>query len=209
MGHKMELFTYPKSSAAYRVRIALNLKDIAHTLTPVNRLENEQTSNAYKALNPQGLVPSLKLEDGQILTQSPAILEYLETISPQVPLLPKNPIDTAVVRSWCNIIGCDIHPIDNLRVLKYLTGPLKQSEESKLTWYHHWIKLGFDALEQKVKAAPYCFGKEVTHADLYLIPQVYNALRFDHDMSAYPKIMNIYAACNQLSAFVDAAPENQ
>lgn len=205
----MELFTYPKSSAAYRVRIALNVKGIAHTPTPVNLLENEQTSDAYKALNSQGLVPSLKLDDGQILTQSPAILEYLEEISTQVPLLPKKPIDAAMVRSWCSIIGCDIHPIDNLRVLKYLTGPLQQSEENKLTWYHHWIKLGFDALEHKVRATPYCFGEEVTHADLYLVPQVYNALRFDHDMSAYPKIMSIYKACNQLSAFVDAAPENQ
>ncbi len=205
----MELFTYPKSSAAYRVRIALNLKGIAHTLTPVNLLENEQTSDAYTALNPQGLVPALKLDNGQILTQSPAILEFLETVSTDAPLLPKDPIEAALVRSMCNIIGCDIHPIDNLRVLKYLTGTLAQSEESKLAWYHHWIKLGFDTLEQKLKATPYSFGDRVTHADLYLVPQVYNALRFNHDMSVYPKIMRVYTICNQLEAFIDAAPENQ
>ncbi len=205
----MELFTYPKSSAAYRVRIALNIKGIRHTLTPVNLLESEQTSEAYKALNPQGLVPALKLDNGQILTQSPAILEYLEDISPQIPLLPQKPADAAVVRSWCNVIGCDIHPIDNLRVLKYLTGPLQHSEDAKLIWYHHWIKLGFDVLEHQFKAAPYCFGDQVTHADLYLVPQVYNALRFNHDMSAYPKIMRIYTACHQLPAFINASPDNQ
>ncbi len=203
----MELFTYFRSSAAYRVRIALNLKKIDHTLTDVNLLEGAHKSDAYLDLNPQGLVPALKLDDGRIINQSSAMLEYLETVFTNKPLLPTDPFDAATIRNWCNIIACDIHPVDNLRVLKYLTGTLSVSEDEKLIWYHHWIKLGFDALEPQLKATPYCFGDEVTLADLYLIPQVYNALRFDQDMSAFPKISNIYKNCNQLDAFKRASPD--
>lgn len=205
----MELFTYFRSSAAYRVRIALNLKGIEHQLTPVNLLKGEHKSEAYKQLQPQGLVPALKLDDGRVINQSTAILEYLETEYPQVPLLPSDSYDAAIVRSWVNLIGCDIHPIDNLRVLKYLVHELGVGEEDKVAWYQHWITEGFTALESQIKAAPYCFGSEVTLADLYLVPQVYNALRFNTDMSAFPKIMSVYEACNALAAFDNAKPENQ
>ncbi|MBE7637829.1 maleylacetoacetate isomerase [Sneathiella sp. P13V-1] len=205
----MELFTYFRSSAAYRVRIALNLKEIPHKLTTVNLLKAEHKSDAYLKLNPQGLVPSLKLDDGRVINQSTAMLEYLEATSDSYPLLPSNPYDAATVREWCNIIGNDIHPVDNLRILKYLTGTLGVSEDEKMTWYHHWIHEGFKALESQVKATPYCFGNQITLADLYLVPQVYNALRFDLDMANYPKIRSIYDACNKLEAFINAAPENQ
>lgn len=204
-----ELFTYFRSSAAYRVRIALNLKAIAHTLTPVNLVANEHQADGYKALNAQGLVPTLKLPDGRLLTQSPAILDYLDAVHPETPLLPADPFEAAQVKQWCNIIGCDIHPVNNLRVLKYLTGDLGVSEDDKLVWYHHWIKLGFESLETQLIGAPYCFGKDISQADLYLIPQVYNALRFKIDMTPYPKIMAIYTACQELDAFIKAAPENQ
>nr|WP_067299096.1 maleylacetoacetate isomerase [Marinobacterium profundum] len=205
----MELFTYFRSSAAYRVRLALNLKGIEHRLTPVNLLTGEQLGEAYRRLNPQGLLPALKLDSGALLTQSSAILEYLETVYPQTPLLPADPVAAAQVRAWANLIACDIHPLDNLRVLKYLKGSLNISDEDKTAWYLHWIREGFDVLEKQLVAAPFCHGAEVTLADLYLIPQVYNALRFKLDMSAYPKILSIWEACNQLDAFDAARPEKQ
>ncbi|UTW12652.1 maleylacetoacetate isomerase [Marinobacterium rhizophilum] len=205
----MELFTYFRSSAAYRVRIALNLKGIEHRLTTVNLLTGEQRGDHYLALNPQGLLPALKLDSGELLTQSTAILEYLETAYPQTPLLPADPVAAAQVRAWASLIACDIHPVDNLRVLKYLKGTLQVSDDDKTAWYLHWIREGFDVLESQLKAAPYCNGAEVTLADLYLIPQVYNALRFKLDMAAYPKIQSIWEACNRLPAFDAARPENQ
>jgi maleylacetoacetate isomerase len=204
-----ELYTYFRSSAAYRVRIALNLKEIDHTLTVVNLLTADHQQEAYKAVNPQGLVPALKLPDGRILSQSPAILSYLERTHTNLPLLPSDPFDAALIEQWCDVIACDIHPVNNLRVLKYLTGELKVSEADKIAWYQHWISLGFESLEGQIKAAPYCFGDKVTLADLYLIPQVYNALRFHQDMSNFPKIMSVYEACNKLDAFIAAAPEQQ
>ncbi|NVK42205.1 MAG: maleylacetoacetate isomerase [Oceanospirillaceae bacterium] len=205
----MELFTYFRSSAAYRVRIALNLKGIEHRLTPVNLLQGEHLGDDYRALNPQGLVPALKLDDGRLLTQSTAILEYLEAEYPDRPLLPADHYEAARVRAWSNLIACDIHPVDNLRVLKYLKGTLAISDDEKTAWYQHWIHEGFKALELQLAAEPYCHGSDVTLADLYLIPQVYNALRFELDMSAYPKIHSIWDACNALPAFDDARPENQ
>jgi len=203
----MELFDYFRSSAAYRIRIALNLKSIPYTQTPVNLLTADHKSADYLALNPQGLVPTLKLDDGRLLTQSTAILEYLETAYPETPLLPADPYDAAKIRGWCNLIACDIHPVNNLRVLKYLTGTLGVSEEDKLTWYHHWIREGFDALEQQIDAAPFMAGEVITLADVYLVPQVYNALRFELDMSLYPKIMRSYDACHIKPEFTAAAPE--
>jgi len=205
----MELYTYFRSSAAYRVRIALNLKAIAHTLIPVNLLKGEHHGNDYKALQPQGLVPALKTDDGKLINQSTAMLEYLEAEHPQIPLLPSDCYDAAIVRGWANTIACDIHPIDNLRVLKYLVNEFDVNDEQKTAWYQHWIIEGFTALESQIKATPYCFGSEVTLADVYLIPQVYNALRFHTDMSAFPKIMAIYDTCNTLGAFDKAKPENQ
>ena len=205
----MELFGYFRSSAAYRVRIALNLKGIAYQQRAVNLVAAEQRSEDYLAFNPQGLVPALRLKDGTVLNQSPAILEWLETAFAGKPLLPSNPLDAARIRAWTNTIACDIHPLNNLRVLKYLSAELEVSDAQKNAWYHHWIALGFTALESQIKAAPYCDGSSVTMADVYLIPQVYNALRFNQDMSAYPKIMSVWEHCSQQQAFIDAHPDNQ
>ncbi|NIB41040.1 maleylacetoacetate isomerase [Pseudomaricurvus alkylphenolicus] len=205
----MELFTYFRSSAAYRLRIALNLKGLDAQMTAVNLLKGEHRSPEYLAINSQGLVPSFKTDDGEVLTQSPAILEWLEENHPQTPLLPVDSVERAKVRSWCYQIGCDIHPICNLRVLKYVAGDLGGGDEGKKAWLHHWMGLGFDALEAQLGEGPYCNGDQVTLADVYLIPQVFNALRFEVDMTPYPKIMAAYEACNQLDAFQKAAPANQ
>lgn len=205
----MELYGYFRSSAAYRLRIALNLKGIEVKQIPVNLLNGEQKSDAYKAINPQGLVPSLKTDEGDFLTQSPAILEWLEEQYPAQPLLPQEPLARAKVRSLCMQIACDIHPICNLRVLKYVANDLGAGDEGKLRWIHHWIGEGFSAFEQQLGAGPYCMGEQITLADVYLIPQVFNALRFKLPMHAYPKIMAVYHACNQLSAFQQAAPDQQ
>lgn len=205
----MELYTYFRSSAAYRVRIALNIKEIQHTLTAVNLLKGDHCNASYKALNPQGLVPTLKLNDGKLIYQSTSILEYLEKEYPAIPLLPSDSFDAATIRAWSNIIACDIHPLDNLRVLKYLVGELNVDDKDKMTWYHHWIIEGFTSLESQLLATPYCFGKSITLADVYLIPMVYNALRFNLPMEEFPKILAIYDACNRLETFDKAKPENQ
>lgn len=205
----MELYSYYRSSAAYRVRIALNLKEISCSILPVNLLQAEHQSAGYRSINPQGLVPTLKTGQGHIITQSTAILEWLEETYPDTPLLPEDALERATIRSWCSQIACDIHPVNNLRVLKYLTSDIGVEEAVKNRWYHHWIEEGFAALEAQISAAPYCFGTHVTLADLYLVPQVFNALRFEVPMDPFPKIMQVYESCNQLSAFIDAKPENQ
>ena len=205
----MKLYSYFRSSAAYRLRIALNLKGLDYEVVGVNLLEGEHKQAAYKAINPQGLVPSLATAEGDIITQSPAVLEWLEERYPTPALLPEDALQKATVRSWCFQIACDIHPICNLRVLKYVAGDLGAGEAGKTEWLHHWMSEGFAALESQLSAGPYCGGAQVSLADVYLIPQVFNALRFKLDMSAFPKIMAIYAACNQLPAFVSAKPENQ
>lgn len=204
----MKLYTYFRSSAAYRVRIALNLKNIPHELAGVNLLKAEQTAAPYTDKNPQGLLPALETEHG-VLAQSLAILEWLEETHPETPLLPSNSWEKAQVRNFCYAIACDIHPIDNLRVLKYLSGELNITEEQKNTWYRHWIIEGFGKLEKTLGDSHYCFGDTPTLADACLVPQVFNALRFKVDMSQFPKIHAIYARCNELQAFIDAAPENQ
>jgi maleylacetoacetate isomerase len=205
----MELYTYFRSSAAYRVRIALNLKKITHTLIPVNLLTKEHQADSYKAINGQGLIPALKLSDDRVITQSTAILEYLENCYPDIPLIPNDPFQASQVRSFCNIIACDIHPINNLRILSYLTGDLKLPEAEKLTWYRRWIEDGFDVLETQLSSTKTCFDDKPGLADAYLIPQVYNAIRFNLDLDRYPKISNIYEYCNHLPAFINAAPEAQ
>ncbi|MAZ86734.1 MAG: maleylacetoacetate isomerase [Cellvibrionaceae bacterium] len=205
----MELFSYFRSSAAYRVRIALNLKGLDHQITGVNLLEKAHKSDDYLAINPQGLVPSLRTSEGNIVTQSPAILEWLEENYPEKPLLPEDSFERAKVRSWCYQIACDIHPICNLRVLKYVSSDLNGGEKGKLQWIQHWIREGFSALEQQLDTGRYCNGDTISLADVYLIPQVFNALRFNVDMTDFPRIRSIYEACNQLTAFIDAQPENQ
>ena len=205
----MELYSYFRSTAAYRVRIALNLKGIVYSLTPVNLLKDEQKSDWYLAVNPLGLVPALRLDDGTVLSQSTAILEWLDETSPSMPLLPAEPLQRSRVRAMANIIACDIHPLNNLRVLKHLVGVLGVSEDAKKQWYHHWIKLGFDALERQMVKGAYTAGDGLSMADVYLVPQVFNALRFDMAMNPYPKIMSVFERCNEQDAFIKAHPDNQ
>ncbi|MBN7797935.1 maleylacetoacetate isomerase [Parahaliea mediterranea] len=203
----MQLYDYHRSSAAYRVRIALNLKGLDYERLPVNLVAGEQRSGDYTALNPQGLVPALVADDGQVLTQSLAILEWLEECRPEPALLPVAPGDRARVRGMMYLIGCDIHPLNNLRVLKHLTGDLGVDEDAKLAWYHHWLALGFAALEQQVAGERYCFGDRVTLADACLVPQMYNARRFELDLAPYPRLVAISAHLEQLPAFAAAAPD--
>ena len=205
----MILYSYYRSSAAYRVRIAFNLKQIKHRIEPVNLLKKEHKSADYLTKQPQGLVPCLETENGQFLAQSGAILSYLDNLYPSSKLLPPDNFQAAKIQSFVDIIACDIHPICNLRILSYITGELKADTEQKLAWYRHWVILGFEALEAMLEKTQYCFGDQVTLADVYLIPQVFNALRFEVDMAAFPKIMNAYQNCNQLEAFIKAKPENQ
>lgn len=205
------LYSYYRSSAAYRVRIALNLKGIDYQLHAVNLLSGEEKTAPYTGLNPQGLVPVLE-HDGRRFVQSMAILEYLEEIYPNPPLLPADAIERAWVRALANIVACDIHPVNNLRILKYLAQELEVGDGQKLGWYRHWVEQGFDPLEthlQDQSNRRYCFGDTPGLADVLLIPQVYNARRFAVDMQRYPIISAIEQHCLSLPAFNSAVPENQ
>lgn len=211
----MKLYTYFRSSAAYRVRIALNLKAIEYESVPVHLLrEGGQHRNAtYLALNPAGLVPALVLDDGQVMTQSVAIMEYLDEIRRDPPLLPDDAFDRAWVRSLTNLIACDVHPLNNLRVLQYLENDLACSHDAKVRWYQHWVGAGLQAFESMLvargKTGKFCYGDEPTLADCCLVPQVYNARRFACDMSAMPTIERVVSSCETVDAFFAAAPENQ
>ncbi|CAI89377.1 maleylacetoacetate isomerase [Pseudoalteromonas translucida] len=206
----MKLYSYFRSSAAYRVRIALNLKNIDHELVGVNLLKSEQLGAAYLDKNPQGLLPALETADG-VLGQSLAILEYLEESHPNTaPLLFGNAWQKAQIRNLSYAIACDIHPLDNLRVLKYLSNELGVDDEAKNTWYRHWVEVGFEKVEQLLDSNnAFCVGEQPSLADVCLVPQVFNAIRFNVNMAAYPKIAAIYERCNKLDAFIDAAPQNQ
>jgi maleylacetoacetate isomerase len=205
----MKLYSYYRSSAAYRVRIALNIKQIEYKIEPVNLLKKEHKSADYLTKQPQGLVPCLETNNGQFLAQSGAILSYLDSLYPNSTLLVPDPFQAAKIQSFVDMIACDIHPICNLRILSYLTNTLKVHSDQKLAWYQHWIVIGFEALESMLEKTKYCFGEQITLADVYLIPQVYNALRFEVDMAAFPQILSVYQNCNQLDAFIQAMPENQ
>jgi len=210
----MKLYTFFRSSASFRVRIALNLKGLQYEQVPIHlrRGGGEQLSAAYKAINPQALVPALE-DGGKILTQSLAIIEYLEERYPQPPLLPRDPADKAVVRSMALIIACEVHPIQNLRVLQYIKREYDQSDEQVNRWAQHWIDLGLAALEQtivaQVRRGRFCFGDIPTLADICLVPQLGNARRYGCDLSPYPAIIEIEKNCMALRAFADAAPEKQ
>ena len=210
----MKLYTFFRSSASYRVRIALNLKGLSYEQIPIHlrRGGGEQFGATYKTINPQALVPALE-DGGRVLIQSLAIMEYLEERHPNPPLLPSNPADKALVRSMALVIACDIHPIQNLRVLVYLKNNLKQSDDDLNRWAQHWIDLGLSALEQMVAPAPrrgkFCFGDTPTLADICLVPQLANARRFACDLSGFPALTAIEAHCMALPAFADAAPEKQ
>ncbi|MCP0914451.1 MULTISPECIES: maleylacetoacetate isomerase [Legionella] len=208
----MKLYDYFRSSASYRVRIALNYKNISYERIPVHLVNHggEQNRPEYLALNPQGLVPTLD-ENGHILSQSLAIIEYLEEISPKPALLPQTPLGRGLVRSLAYLIACDIHPLNNLRVLQELRQNFAATEEQIQQWYHLWLKKGFTALEARLQALPrknhVCYGQEITLADVCLVPQVYNAKRFHFSMDAYPLITEINDYCSHLPAFAEAAPE--
>ncbi|MGI2257717.1 maleylacetoacetate isomerase [Shewanella sp. GXUN23E] len=209
----MTLYGYWRSSAAYRVRIALNIKNIEAAHKSVHLVNNggEQHSPEYVTLNPQQLVPALVLDNGEVLTQSLAIIEYLEQAFPVPRLLPTDAVTQAKVRALAGTIACDIHPLNNLRVLQYLTGTLGVDDEAKTEWYRHWINIGFSAIEPQlaISAGQYCFGDTITLADVCLVPQVYNARRFNMDLTAFPHIVRIADSCNMQPAFAAAAPENQ
>lgn len=205
---KMELYSYWRSSAAYRVRIALHWKGLSYETVPVNLLENRQRSDEYRALNPQGLVPCL-VDGDACLTQSLAIIEYLDETYPNPPLLPGTPLERARIRAVAEAIACDIHPINNLRVLKYLKDPLGHDASVTETWYRHWIAEGFAALEQMASDGPYFMGETVTLADVCLVPQMANARRYKMSLDAYPKLAAIDAACRKLEPFAAAEPAVQ
>jgi len=214
----MKLYSYFRSSAAYRVRIALNLKNLSCDIVPVHLLRQggEQLSDDYRKLNPAALVPVLiDEEDGgnAVLTQSLAIIEYLDEMHPQPRLLPSKALDRAHVRSIAQSIACDIHPLNNLRVLRYLVRTLQIGEEEKNAWYRHWCEQGLAALEVVLAADArtgiFCYGDAPTLADCCLIPQMANAQRMGCDLSAMPTIMRIYQAACGLPAFEKAAPERQ
>lgn len=202
------LYDYFRSSACYRVRIALNLKGLAYDSMPVSLLDNAQRAPEYLSKNPQGLVPAL-LDGEQLLTQSLAICEYLEETYPQPALLPNDAIGRARVRALALSIACDIHPLNNLRVLRRLEAQFAADQAGKDAWYQHWIQSGFEAFEQQIQSTHghYCFGDTVTLADLALVPQVYNARRFNCDLSAYPTMRAIEQRCLALDAFARATPE--
>ncbi len=209
----MQLYTYFRSSAAYRVRIALNLKGLVAEESYLHLRKGAHLEADYLRLNPQGLLPTLVDDDGVTLSQSLAILEYLDETRPRPPILPADAAARARVRQLAQVVACDIHPINNLKVLNYLTGELGVSEAARTTWYRHWIGQGMAALERLLADSPatgdFCHGDGPTIADICLVPQVYNAQRFDADMSPYPTVMRINGACLALDAFAKAAPDVQ
>lgn len=208
----LKLYSYFRSSSAYRVRLALNFKSISYEQAYIHLVKNggEQFAAEYQQINPQAVVPSLEV-DADILTQSLAIIEYLEEVYPEPALLPCDPIQRAKIRALAQIIISDIQPLDNLRVLKYLTNDLGVSEEQKLNWYQHWIDLGFQAFEKLIQkySGDFCCGDEFSLADVVLIPQVYNALRFDCDLSEFTRIQAVYDNCLALDFVQAASPEKQ
>lgn len=217
-GRNMKLYSYFRSSASYRVRIALNLKKLAYDVVPIHLVKNggEQFSPDYRELNPAALVPALidnKAEGGTALTQSLAIIEYLDETYPEPLLLPKNAVDRAYVRGIALSIACEIHPLNNLRVLHYLVGVLKVSDGDKNAWYRHWCEHGLAAVEAKLaqddRVGTFCYGDSPSLAGCFLIPQIFNARRFGCDISAMPTIMRINDACLKLNSFQNAAPANQ
>jgi maleylacetoacetate isomerase len=204
----MELFNYYRSSASYRVRIALALKGLDYSYLPVHLARNEQFNESYAAVSASRLVPLLR--DGEVsLTQSMAIIEYLDETHPQPPLLPATPAQRARVRALAQDIACEIHPLNNLRVLRYLVHDLKLSEDDKNRWYRHWVETGLEVVERQLAALPgrYCHGDTPGLADCTLVPQIFNAQRFNCSTDHVPHVMRVFEACMQLSAFEETRPE--
>lgn len=209
---QLVLYSYWRSSASYRVRMALNLKGLDYRIEPVHLVRDggQQFTSSYTAINPQQLVPAL-VQGKTVIRQSMAMLEYLEEISPEPALLPADPAARAQVRAIANMLACDIHPLNNLRVLKYLVGQLGATESEKLSWYRHWTETGLAAVEDLLseQAGRFCYGDQVSIADCCLLPQVYNARRFDCDLSGLEHIQRICTNLDEIEAIRQAAPENQ
>ena len=204
----MELYNYFRSSASYRVRIALALKGLDYVYKPVHLVRKEQLSESYAAVSASRLVPLLR--DGETtVTQSMAIIEYLEETHPEPPLLPADAAGRARVRALALDIACEIHPLNNLRVLRYLVHDLKLSEDDKNRWYRHWVETGLETVERQLAATPatYCHGEQPTLADCMLVPQIYNAQRFNCRLDHVPQVMRVHAACMKLDAFENTRPE--
>ncbi|MGB6543004.1 MAG: maleylacetoacetate isomerase [Xanthobacteraceae bacterium] len=207
----MKLYSYFRSSAAYRARIALNLKGLTYETAPVHLIKDggHNKRPEFRAVNPQMRVPALVAPTGEVLIQSLAIIEYLDEIHPEPPFLPKDPLGRAHARALAQIIACDIHPLNNTSPLRYLKNEMHQEQSAIDAWYHHWILAGFDALEALVRPGPYACGAQVTIADIFLVPQVANARRLKVPLDKFPKIVGIDATCLALPAFDRARPENQ
>lgn len=206
----MKLYTYWRSSAAWRVRIALELKNLTYESLPVHLVRGEQRGEAFKALNPNAVVPALALDDGTVLTQSLAIIEYLEEIHPLPALLPAEPVRRAAVRAAAQLIACDIHPLNNLRVVERLKGPLGHTQDDAVAWMRHWMRSGLDAYQRSIDdAGPFSFGEAPTLADLCLVPQLYNARRWGLDLAGLERLAAIDAAAAELPPFQAASAAAQ
>ena len=204
----MKLYNYFRSSASFRVRIALNLKGLAYEYVAVHIAKGEHKQPAYADVSADGLVPTLEIQ-GRRLSQSMAIIEYLDDVYPEPALLPTDPFERAQVRALSQSIACEIHPINNLRVLKYLTAELQVSEDAKNTWYRHWVRSGLEAFERQLALLPpsrFCFGETPTLADCCLVPQIFNGQRFKVNFEGLPRTMAAFEACMQLPAFQQAQP---
>ncbi|NML45884.1 maleylacetoacetate isomerase [Ramlibacter sp. G-1-2-2] len=205
----MKLYNYFRSSASFRVRIALALKGLSYDYLPVHLVKGEHKQESYAAIAPSRLVPTLELDDGRHLSQSMAIIEYLDEMHPQPRLLPLDPFRRAQVRSLAQLIACEIHPLNNLRVLKYLVRDLKVDEEAKNAWYRHWVRDGLEAFErelQQLPASTYCYGDQPTLADCCLVPQIFNGQRFNVDFGGLTRTMAAFDACMKHPAFQQAQP---
>lgn len=207
----MKLYSYFRSSAAFRVRIALNLKGLSYETIPIHLVKDggHNYRPEYKSVNPQMRVPALTLDSGKLLIQSLAIIEYLDEIQPDPPFLPRDPLARAEVRAISQIIACDIHPLNNTSALRYLKKPLGHEQAEIDAWYHHWVLTGFEAIEAMIEPGPYTCGSAITEADICLVPQVFNARRLNVPLDRFPKIVAADAACLKLEAFDKARPEQQ
>ncbi len=208
----MKLYNYFRSGTSYRTRIVLNLKGLKYEYVAISLIRGEQRAAEFATINPMMGVPVLEV-DGVRIAQSPAIIEYLDETHPSPPLLPKDPVARARVRALAAIVGCDMHPLNNLRVTNYLHGEFGQHTDGINAWAAHWLKAGFDAIEAQLRADKtrnnFCFGSAPTIADAYLVPQVFTAQRFKLDLAPYPEVMQVVENCNTLSAFASAHPSRQ
>jgi maleylacetoacetate isomerase len=207
----MKLYNYFRSSASFRVRIALELKGLAYEYKPVHLLKKENLQDWYRAIAPTGLVPALVMDDGTVLEQSMAIIEYLDETHPEPPLLPREPLARAKVRGLAQLVACEIHPLNNTRVLRYLAGDLKLEEETRNTWYRHWVRDGLEAFERELSRLPdskFSYGSTPTLADCLLVPQIFNARRFNTNLDGLTLTMKAFDNCMQHPAFQKAQPSN-